>query len=246
MVKKAIQCLCALILLVSFNAVAYANDTKINVPFQLGDTIIINYGEGFIMSAPAPHMEDNPKYDRSKDIAAFIQMLKEQDPKAAALFIDEPGESEDRDIVAQRSFILSDYKYRNIHPSVGRGTIFAQFTGNGTRQITRVYINGTAESWWGGEDGNYAIPENKQLGVTWTVKGVSVSVQVPGGIGFSGSGTTLNWNGSCNLSRKFINLDYGNIQWNGSGWTTAEKRVHGTHNLGGTHYLVEAYDKRWL
>jgi hypothetical protein len=56
-------------------------------------------------------------------------------------------------------------------------------------------VDGESETFWAGTSPQYNSSKI-QLEESWRFSGVAVSVSVPGGVGFSGGGSTIRWSGS--------------------------------------------------
>jgi hypothetical protein len=93
---------------------------------------------------------------------------------------------------------MSDYDAQ----SYGNGFVRTEFDTHviyGTDYLVTVWreVDGESETFWAGTSPQYNSSKIK-LAESWKFGGIAITVSLPGGVGFSGVGSTIKWSGSDN------------------------------------------------
>ena len=106
---------------------------------------------------------------------------------------------------------------------------------NGYISFTEGIVNGKTRTSWLGSNPYYA--DKVQLGESWTFNGTGITISIPPGIGFSGFGNTITWNGEKENDWWFRN-NYSGIGASGGALASMTKRGAGSHYFGNEAYTI--------
>lgn len=126
-------------------------------------------------------------------------------------------------------------------PGGSSGPIKVYFSSSDPYTIpeTRVTFNGSSYAKWLGSTPYNATKVTDTD--TWKASGIAVSISLPPGIGFSGSGDTATWTTSVSNNWQ-INHYFNNVQFNAFDIWAIDEYVSGTFQFGTSFWRIDAHD----